>query len=165
VTSSDRDHWWRGARGEWYVVAQVALMLLVFLGPGTLAGWPSQPFPLPRASLFAGAALALLGSSLFVAGMLKLGSNLTPLPSPKEQATLVTTGAYGLVRHPIYGGGFLMAFGWALLIQGWLTIAYSVLLFAFLDVKSRREERWLSDKFPGYGEYQRRVHKLIPFVY
>lgn len=165
MTGSDRGHWWSGERGAWYAVVQVALMLLVFLGPSTWAGWPPRPFPLQRASWFAGAALALLGTILFAAGVVRLGRNLSPLPYPKENATLVTTGAYGLVRHPLYGGGIIASFGWALLIRGWLTIGYAALLFAFLDLKARREEQWLAEKFPGYDEYRRRVRKLIPFLY
>jgi len=35
----------------------------------------------------------------------------------------------------------------------------------FLDVKSRREEKWLSDKFSTYAAYKKRVRKLIPFIY
>ncbi len=42
---------------------------------------------------------------------------------------------------------------------------YVAALFVLLDVKSRREERWLVEKFPEYPAYQRRVRKLIPFVY
>jgi protein-S-isoprenylcysteine O-methyltransferase Ste14 len=32
-------------------------------------------------------------------------------------------------------------------------------------VKSRREERWLCEKYPDYAAYQARVHKLIPLIY
>jgi protein-S-isoprenylcysteine O-methyltransferase Ste14 len=94
-----------------------------------------------------------------------LGHNLTPLPRPKDDATLVVTGAYRLVRHPIYSGLTAMAFGWGMWVHGWLTLGYALLLFAFFDLKSRREERWLMEKFPDYAAYQRRVRKLIPFVY
>jgi protein-S-isoprenylcysteine O-methyltransferase Ste14 len=112
-----------------------------------------------------GAALLLLGTILLVVGLLRLGSNLTPLPYPKEHATLVESGPYRFVRHPMYSGGIALAFGWALLVQGWFTLWYAVLLIVFLDIKSRREERWLTGKFPGYREYQRRVRKFVPFIY
>jgi protein-S-isoprenylcysteine O-methyltransferase Ste14 len=58
-----------------------------------------------------------------------------------------------------------MAFGWALWLQGWLTCAYAALLFLLFDAKARLEERWLVEKFPSYADYQRRVRKLVPFVY
>ena len=58
-----------------------------------------------------------------------------------------------------------MAIGWAIFVQGWLTLAYSAMLVLFFDVKSRREEAWLTQRFPDYLDYQRRVRKLIPFIY
>ncbi len=60
---------------------------------------------------------------------------------------------------------FKIALGWALLVHGWLTIGYAFALFLFFDVKSRQEEKWLRAKFSGYESYQRRVRKLIPYLY
>ena len=157
--------WWRGARGEWYVVAQIALILVVFLGPRTVPGLPVWPAPLAGMSVVAGAVIALAGFGLLLAGLFRLGPNLTPLPYPTSRATLIRTGPYRLVRHPMYAGGIALAFGWALFVRGWLTLAYAVVLLLFLEVKATREERWLVDRFPDYPDYQRRVRKLIPFVH
>ena len=114
----------------------------------------------------------MLGGVLFIAGILlgsngavNLGKNLTPLPLPKENATLITTGAYRFVRHPIYSGISFMAFGWGLWLHSWLTIGYALMLFAFFDIKSRLEERLLVEKFPEYAAYRKHVRKLLPFVY
>jgi protein-S-isoprenylcysteine O-methyltransferase Ste14 len=38
-------------------------------------------------------------------------------------------------------------------------------LFFFFDLKSRQEERWLAEAYAGYQDYQRRVRKLIPWIY
>jgi protein-S-isoprenylcysteine O-methyltransferase Ste14 len=97
--------------------------------------------------------------------MFKLGPNLTPLPYPKDETTLLQTGPYRIVRHPIYSGAILMAFGWAFWVQGWLTIVYAMILLLFFDIKARREEQWLKEKLSGYSSYQKRVRKLIPFIY
>lgn len=164
-TRESRPPWWRGARGEWYVAAQIALMALVFFGPRTLPGLPAWPLPLARVSTFAGAALMLVGAALFLAALRRLGAALTPLPYPKPDAGLVQTGPYALVRHPIYAGGIVLAFGWALVAQGWLTLVLATVLVVVLDLKSTREERWLAERFPDYRDYQKRVRKLIPFLY
>jgi len=161
----DHKPWWTGSRGEWLVVAQVALIGLVFFGPRNVGGEPAWAFPLPEASRVVGSVLFALGGALLVAGLVRLGRALTPLPYPKDDATLVQTGPFALVRHPMYGGGLVMAFGWALYVQGWLTLGYVLVLFVFLDAKSRREERWLAERFPDYTDYQQRVRKLIPFLY
>jgi protein-S-isoprenylcysteine O-methyltransferase Ste14 len=161
----NKQPWWKGARGEWYVVAQGVLFALVALGPRTWPGLPSWGQPMAGWSLWAGLALAGAGGLLGLAGLLHLGANLTPLPHPKDDATLVETGAYSVVRHPIYSGLIMAAFGWGLIVAGPFTLGYALILLIFFDVKSRREERWLAAKFPGYGAYQGRVKKLIPFVY
>ena len=160
-----RTPWWGGARGEWYVAVQLVLIFVVFLAPRTLPGLPEWPDSLSGISRFAGTMLMAVGALLFFASAFSLGPNLTPLPLPKEQGTLVQSGPYRLVRHPIYAGGLALVFGWALLVQGLLTLGYAALLLIFLDIKSTREERWLAERFPEYADYKRRVRKLIPFIY
>jgi protein-S-isoprenylcysteine O-methyltransferase Ste14 len=165
LEGSSQIPWWKGARGEWYVAGQALLAVLVVFGPRTLGGWPAWVHPFAELSALAGVALFLIGGLLFATGVLRLGSNFTPVPFPKDDATLVETGPYGFVRHPMYSGAVMVALGWALLVHGWLTIGYAIALFLFFDVKSRWEEKWLMGKFSGYESYQRRVHKLIPYVY
>lgn len=150
--------WWRGARGEWFFVVQVVLMALVFFGP-------RGSIPSPRAWRVFGDVLMVAGCALLVVGGLSLGRALTPLPFPKDGTKLRQTGLYSLVRHPMYSGGILLAFGWALHVAGWLTLGYAAALFVLLDLKSRREETWLAGRFPEYAAYRQRVRKLIPFVY
>lgn len=161
----DQTSWWKGPRGEWYVVGQAVLFLLVLIGPRTGFGWPAWTFPYPWLGSIVGGVLAMFGGLLALVGIFRLGENLTPVPYPKEQATLVETGPYRLVRHPIYSGIIFMAFGWALWTHGWLTLIYAAILLIFFDLKARREEQWLTEKFPAYAAYQKRVCKLIPFVY
>lgn len=163
--NATRPPWWRGKRGEWYVAVQLVLIAVVFFAPRTLPGLPAWPAPLDGIGTFGGAALILAGVCLFLAGLFALGPNLTPLPHPKSNATLVQTGPYRIVRHPIYSGGLLLAYGWALVVHGWLTLAYATILLIFLEVKSTREESWLAERFPEYRDYRRRVRKLIPFVH
>jgi protein-S-isoprenylcysteine O-methyltransferase Ste14 len=160
-----RTAWWRGKRGEWYVVIQALLFVLLVLGPRTAQGLPAWPPAARLPAYLIGGALFSAGALLAGAGAINLGRNLTPLPHPKDDARLVETGAYRLVRHPIYGGIILMAYGWGLFAQSWLTLAYATLVLLFLDLKSRREERWLREKYPGYEQYRKRVRKLIPFLY
>ena len=147
------------------VAAQLALIAVVFLGPRTLPGLPAWPESIARISMLAGGALMAAGAALLLAGILRLGSGLTPLPYPKPGGDLVQTGPYGLVRHPMYAGGIALAYGWALIARGWLTLVYATVLLLLLDLKSAREERWLVEKYPNYPDYRRRVRKLIPFVY
>jgi protein-S-isoprenylcysteine O-methyltransferase Ste14 len=147
------------------VVAQGVLFLLVLFGPRHLPGLSPWPVWLSETAFVLGIALLVAGSMLGLSAVLGLGKNLTPLPYPKDGAPFVQSGAYALVRHPIYASAIQLGFAYALLVHGTLTLAYALLLIAFFDVKSRREERWLVARHPAYPEYQRRVHRLIPFVY
>jgi protein-S-isoprenylcysteine O-methyltransferase Ste14 len=157
--------WWKGTRGEWYVFVQVVLVLLIAVGPRTWHGWPDWPFAGGWPASLGGAALLIGGLCLAAAGAVRLGKALTPLPYPGAGAVLHETGPYRIVRHPMYSGVLLAAFGWALLCRGWLTLAYVLGGCVFIDFKVRREEAWLVERFPDYAAYQRRVRKLIPFVY
>lgn len=162
--STSATPWWKGARGEWYVVIQIVLFVLVAFGPRQVDGlvWPSS---LATIATVVGIGLMGVGAALFPSALVKLGRNLTALPYPKDDGTLVQTGAYRFVRHPIYTGGVALAVGWACFVHGTLTLAYALMLFVLFDVKSRREERWLVAKFPQYSAYQRRVRRLLPFLY
>lgn len=159
-----KGQWWQGARGEWYVAGQFALIGLVLFGPRRFSFVDLAVMPSPRGRLIFGGVLVAAGLLLAVAAALRLGKNLTPLPYPRRSGMLVQSGAYRLVRHPIYGGLVLAAFGWALVVGSWLTLAYAALLLLLLDAKASREERWLDAKHPEYSEYRRRVRKLIPFL-
>jgi protein-S-isoprenylcysteine O-methyltransferase Ste14 len=155
--------WWRGARGEYWVIAQGVLFVLIAVGPRTAPRLPAWPPSL--LGTVTGLVLMLIGGALSVSALVRLGPNLTPLPYPKDDSTLVETGPYAIVRHPIYSGLILGGFGWAITVHSLLTLAYAIGLLVFFDLKSRREERWLSEKFAGYAGYRMRVRKLVPFVY
>jgi protein-S-isoprenylcysteine O-methyltransferase Ste14 len=153
-----------GDRGEWLVVAQFVLLLLVIAAPAQIRAWPPL---VPEGALLRGLVLTFvaLGSVLLIAGTRQLGPNLTPLPFPKPGGTFVQNGIYGYVRHPIYGGLALVAVGWALRRGGGLVLVHAVLLCAVLEVKSRVEERWLDQRYAGYAAYRRRTRRFIPLVY
>jgi protein-S-isoprenylcysteine O-methyltransferase Ste14 len=69
------------------------------------------------------------------------------------------------VRHPLYASVILLAATWALFWESSPALAVGGVLAVFLDLKARREERWLREKFAEYAAYQRRVKRLIPWVY
>jgi protein-S-isoprenylcysteine O-methyltransferase Ste14 len=167
VNETRRPAWWRGERGEWYVVVQFVLFVLIGVGPRTLPGLPPWPAEVTLPARILGTALMIAGAALAPWGLAALGGNLSVLPAPKDCAELVSRGPYRIVRNPIYSGLILGAFGWGLWLASWLTLAYAVALFVLFDAKSRIEERWLAEKFgEAYTRYQRSgVRKLIPWVY
>jgi protein-S-isoprenylcysteine O-methyltransferase Ste14 len=114
--------------------------------------------------LIAGATVATLGGVLGSFAIRALGSSLTPLPHPREDAVLRTHGVYARCRHPIYGALLLVSLGWSLLTSPWAVIPW-LALFAILLAKSTREEAWLTDRFEAYAAYRARVRRrFVPFV-
>ena len=80
--------------------------------------------------------------------------------------TVISTGPYAVVRHPMYASGALYMFGIPLALAsywGYLALAAMMpfLLWRLLD-----EERILTRDLPGYVDYRRRVrHRLVPFIW
>lgn len=115
--------------------------------------------------LILGAILSGIGVGVVLAGALTLGRNLTPFPKPRDKTQLVQHGIYSVIRHPLYTAVIFIAFGWALLCQSWPALLAALTLIPFFHVKAGREERWLRQKFPEYGDYERCVRRFIPWVY
>ncbi|MFN8632265.1 MAG: isoprenylcysteine carboxylmethyltransferase family protein [Chloroflexota bacterium] len=155
-----RDDLW--SRGGAWVLAQFPLTALTLYAARV---GPTLPHALLVPARWLGAGLLVSGVTLFLAGLLRLGPGLTPFPKPLPDARLIQTGVYGVARHPIYGGGTIATFGWALLNGGWLGLLASFGLAVFFNAKANVEEAWLDERFPEYRWYRRRVAKLIPFVF
>lgn len=154
-----------GKKGEGYVVIQLILFAIIFFAPNRIAFGENWSQPWVQIGLAVGLVLIGIGGLLTLAGMFNLGGNITAVPHPKENSQLVEQGAYAFVRHPIYSGIILGALGWGFLNNSLLTIILALVLFLFFDIKSRQEERWLSEKFSNYADYKTRVKKLLPYIY
>jgi protein-S-isoprenylcysteine O-methyltransferase Ste14 len=154
-----------GPRGEGWVAIQFVLFVAIAITGVTLTATWSEPWA--SAAKASGLLLVALGAILAGAGLVGLrdGDALTAVPRPRDEARLVEAGAYRLVRHPIYGGLVLAAVGWALMRASIPALLAAALLFLFFDMKRRREEVWLAERFPGYSDYRKHTRVLIPFLY
>jgi protein-S-isoprenylcysteine O-methyltransferase Ste14 len=66
----------------------------------------------------------------------------------------------------MYGGGILVGAGWSIVFATIVGAVLTALLAIFADLKSRREELWLEQQYPGYGDYRARTpRRLIPFIW
>ena len=138
------------------IIAIVGLRDLI--GHGSVTPWG------PAASVV-GIVAIVVGGGVTGRGIWDLRSSLSPFPRPTAGAPLVDSGAYQLIRHPIYSGLVLGAIGWGLATGSILAIGAAGLLFLLLAAKSHREEAWLTAMHPEYGAYRRRTKRLIPWIY
>ncbi len=154
-----------GPRGEGWVILQ--MVCLGAIGLGGLPVTATLDGPWKVLAMAVGSALILGGAVLGVGGLAALsgGNALTALPHPRPAAMLVETGAYRLVRHPIYGALVLGSAGWALFRISVLAAVGTLVLFVVLDLKRRREEEWLIDRFPTYATYRARTRRFVPWIW
>ncbi len=151
-----------GPRGEGWFLVQCVLLLAIaaaaLVGPDWFGPWRVGGIALGAAAMAAGGWLA-------VRGVFDLGGSLTVFPRPRPDAALVRHGAYRRVRHPIYGGLILGAAGWGLAVASWPALAGAIAMALFFDLKSRREEVWLVERFADYPAYRERTTRLLPWIY
>ncbi len=138
----------------------VLLQFLIFIA--WLFEWDLLKFILPENLRYIALFVAGFGLLLVLIAFLQLNTNISPFPSPKKGAKLVTSGVFAFARHPIYSGILFMAFG----ISFWLNSGYkliiSILLFLLFYLKSRYEEEQLQKSFPEYVFYKRQTGRFFP---
>ena len=152
--------WLDNRHGEWWLLAQILLIVAHLLPPWPAPGSLGFAWPLPIAA--AGAALFFVGLILAGQAFRRLGANLTPLPDPKPGAELVISGAYARCRHPMYQAVLLCSLGVTLALGSLLHLALLLGLCAVLGGKARREERQLLLLHPGYAVYRAATPAIIP---
>jgi protein-S-isoprenylcysteine O-methyltransferase Ste14 len=111
-----------------------------------------------------GAVLILAGLTLAIWARVHLGRNWGMPMTLKADPELVTSGPYGVVRHPIYSGLLLAMLGTAL-ATNLLGLIVVVILLGYFAYAASVEERNMAAAFPdAYPAYRSRTKMLIPFV-
>ena len=120
-----------------------------------------------------GDAIRWIGVALFAAGgvmriwpVFVLGHRFSGLVAIQPGHTLVTSGVYGVIRHPSYLGLLVSSLGWALAFRSGVGVLLTALMIPPLVARMRAEEALLHTQFGGeYDAYCRRTSRLIPGVY
>jgi protein-S-isoprenylcysteine O-methyltransferase Ste14 len=143
--------------------AESAGGLLVALQFGLLGlmGWRAWvspfPFSLFAAALFGGSAVL----ALWALAANRPG-NFNIRPTPRSGGTLVTSGPYRWIRHPMYTSVLLAAAAAAVKSHEIVDAGLWLALLVVLLVKAGIEERALMTRFPDYQAYKARTRKFLP---
>jgi protein-S-isoprenylcysteine O-methyltransferase Ste14 len=79
---------------------------------------------------------------------------------------LVSTGLYGLVRHPMYTGNVILMVGVPLALGSYWGLIFVPPGLVVLALRIRDEEGLLEQELSGYREYEQQVHyRLVPYVW
>jgi len=117
---------------------------------------------------------SVVGLALFALAVLTgvmaaraLGNAYSPDPAILPGQTLVTTGVYGYIQHPMYTAVLLVAAGLPLLLRSsWALLVALVIISPAVWIRIREEEALLADAFgESHRAYQSRTRRLIPFIF
>ena len=150
---------------RWVIaVFGVITLLIVFLPP-----WSDRR----EIWIIGGDAICWLGVALFAAGgalrlwpVFVLGDRFSGLVAIQPGHRLVTSGVYGVIRHPSYLGLLISSLGWGLAFRSGIGVLLAAMLVPPLLARIRAEERLLRTQFGGeYDAYRSRTPCLIPGLY
>jgi protein-S-isoprenylcysteine O-methyltransferase Ste14 len=140
----------------------VGIQLLLFVG--YLLPFSIISFQLPLIFRWIALGVGLCGILILLLALLHLNRNLTPFPTPKANAQLITSGLYQYVRHPIYSGILAIVFGFGMYQGNFFKIIVSFLLLGLFYFKTEFEETLLAKKFENYDTYRRKTGRFWPFL-
>jgi protein-S-isoprenylcysteine O-methyltransferase Ste14 len=113
-----------------------------------------------------GVVLFAAGGALRIWPVFVLGHRFSGLVAIQPGHTLVSSGIYGVIRHPSYLGLLINSLGWALAFRSGVGVLLTALLIPPLVARIRAEERLLRTHFGSeYEDYCRRTSRLIPGLY
>jgi len=122
--------------------------------------------PLGRFIIISGTLFIVLGAILNIWGRLQLKSNWANQIKIYKDHSLITTGSYSLVRHPLYASLMLMLFGGSLVYMNYLSAVLTVMIFIpFMYYRAKQEEALLMQQFEDYSDYKRKTGMFFPKIW
>lgn len=140
-----------------------ALMWLAIPGLDQRLGWSQVPLVL---QIIGGIAVPV--SCYFQYRVMRHNTYLAPTVAVQDNRnhTVISTGPYGIVRHPFYAVAAPIFPAIGLLLGSWWAVVSSVLPIGILAYRAVREERHLAHELEGYAAYMQKVrHRLLPHVW
>jgi len=92
-----------------------------------------------------------------------IGGSITPTSATRKQHTLVTSGPYRWVRHPLYTVGTSLFLAFGMMADNWFIAGLGILTFLLMAIRTPKEEANLIDKFGDeYCEYMKHTGRFLP---
>ncbi len=148
---------------KWVVALSGLMFIATFVIPALDFRFSLSNVPLW--CVFLSSVIFLIGYAIF-AEVLRENAYLSRTVEVREGQTVVSTGLYGVVRHPMYLATLLMFIPMPLILGSFLGLiplaAYPVIII----VRIINEEKVLTEGLSGYAEYKKKVkYRLIPFIF
>ena len=140
---------------------------VMFLAAFILAGlnYRFQWTALPEAIVWISVVLFLLAYSMF-GEVLRENRYLSRVIEVQANQTVVDTGLYGVVRHPMYSATVILFLSMPLILN---SLPSFVIMLAYIPIIVKRiknEETVLEEELKGYAEYKDKVkYRILPFIW
>jgi protein-S-isoprenylcysteine O-methyltransferase Ste14 len=145
------------------LLLEIAGFALLFLDEAEIGVLGHRVVPRTYGLAVTGVVLTWSGIALALWARWHLGQYWSARITIKEDHKLIRTGPYARLRHPIYSGLDLAAFGSALAIDQWRCVAGVGLIVLGYWIKAQREEAMLTAQFGAdFQEHQRHTGFLLP---
>ena len=108
-------------------------------------------------SYLMGFLIIIISLIIFLVAIKDLGSNLSPLPRPKKNINLVTTGIYRFTRHPMYYSLIFISIGVFIIKLSIYYLFLTISLALIIKFKIALEEKYLMNEFKNYLLYKNKV--------
>ncbi len=137
------------------------LLAFIVAGLNYRFGW----ITMPRAIVWIGAVIFLLAYCLF-GEVLRENRYLSRTIEVRDGQTVVDTGLYGIVRHPMYTATVLLFLSMPLVLNSLISFIIMLAYIPIIVKRIRNEEEVLETELKGYREYKQKVkYRLIPFIW
>ena len=101
--------------------------------------------------------LIILALMFIIFSLKELGKSISPMPRPKENSKLITSGIYSIFRHPMYYSLIIISFGLFIKSFTIYNLMLTTLLTFIISNKIKLEEEYLTKKFMTYTSYKKVV--------
>ncbi|RPI30035.1 MAG: isoprenylcysteine carboxylmethyltransferase family protein [Chloroflexota bacterium] len=83
-----------------------------------------------------------------------------------DEQKVISSGPYGVVRHPMYAGAFLLLLFTPLALGSWVAVPLPIPLILVIVTRLLDEEKFLSSNLSGYDVYRLKVpYRLVPYIW
>jgi protein-S-isoprenylcysteine O-methyltransferase Ste14 len=150
-------HWGVGPRLAAWIFPYCAIIVLSIISLGPVFHMGFIPY---RMLAYAGTGLILLGIPFYVV-------SLSSVMRAFKEGKLVTSGVYGMCRHPVYASWIIFFIpGIALLLNNWIVLTIAPVMYWSLRMLVREEDAYLEKTFKTeYLAYKKRVPPVLPIGY
>jgi protein-S-isoprenylcysteine O-methyltransferase Ste14 len=147
----------------------IPFLLIMFAGMGGMAADAARWHwsKMPPSVQWAGCGL-ILAAIAFIYWTMRANSFAAPVVKIQQDRgqTVIATGPYAIVRHPMYFGALFYIAGTSLVLGSWWGLAMVPILGCLLVIRIGIEEKTLQMGLEGYDNYARRVRwRLVPFIW